>query len=67
MVKEDAGQMTGVATEGESAEAALRKAFAKLQQDEQELRQITDAIAADRRAGSRRHTHRHRTMLSIQA
>jgi hypothetical protein len=38
-----------------------------LQQDEQELRQITDAIAADRRAGSRRHTHRHRTMLSIQA
>ena len=41
---EDAARMAVIAIEGERYQAALRKAFAKLRQDEQELRQITDVI-----------------------
>jgi len=41
---EDAARMAVIAIEGERAQTALRKAFAKLRQDEQELRQITDVI-----------------------
>jgi formate hydrogenlyase transcriptional activator len=41
---EDAARMAVIAIEGERAQAALRRAFAKLRQDEQELRRITDVI-----------------------
>ena len=42
---EDAGRMAVIAIEGERAQTALRQAFDKLRQDEQELREITDAIS----------------------
>jgi formate hydrogenlyase transcriptional activator len=42
---EDAARLAVIAIEGERAQAALRQAFAKLRQDEQELRRIPDAIA----------------------
>jgi formate hydrogenlyase transcriptional activator len=41
---EDAARLAVIAVEGERAQTALRQAFEKLRQDEQELRQITDVI-----------------------
>jgi formate hydrogenlyase transcriptional activator len=41
---EDAARMAVIAIEGERAQAALKQAFNQLRQDEQELRDITDAI-----------------------
>ena len=41
---EDAAHMAVIAIEGERSQSALRQALTKLQQDEQELRRITDVI-----------------------
>ncbi|HKE93858.1 MAG TPA: GAF domain-containing protein, partial [Povalibacter sp.] len=42
---EDAARLAVIAIEGEQAQEALRRAFDKLRRDEQEMREITDAIA----------------------